>query len=381
MSVQVRVIAPILLLSAACGRPTPQFEQVIIDPVETSPAKPYGKAIGDLNGDGFNDLFISSAQNGGMQAYLYPQWTKIAIRDSGSWSEDCMVLDIDDDGDSDIVNGNQNGLFWYENPLSSGSHWIEHLIGSDGANIHDLVAADLNGDNRMDVAVRYEKEYERPVTLFYSETPETWQVHDHTNKTQLRGEGLATADLDGDGDNDLIIGNVWLENQGQGMKWVEHEYAENLPEQLIIAVADLDLNGNMDIIVAPQSNQTGNLSWFSAPAKETGTWHEHVLQEQVSHMHGLGIADFNSDGHPDIHTSTRHDHPTENDPVSIWYSDGKPKPSFKEQVLSHQGSHFSKIGDVDRDGDPDIFGANWGSAEGGVEILLWRNLICIIFLI
>jgi hypothetical protein len=42
------------------------FECVVVDSAPSSPAKPYGKAIGDLSGDGQPDLFVSSANGDGM---------------------------------------------------------------------------------------------------------------------------------------------------------------------------------------------------------------------------------------------------------------------------------------------------------------------------
>ena len=48
--------------------------------------------------------------------------------------------------------------------------------------------------------------------------------------------------------------------------------------------------------------------------------------------------------------------------TAVWLSDGKPEPDFTEQVLAITGSDFSKTGDVDQDGDLDIFGANWSGS-------------------
>ena len=71
------------------------FNCVVVDSACSSPAKPYGKAIGDLSGDGQPDLFISSANDDGMNWYQYPDWKKYIIRKSGSWSEDCQIADLD----------------------------------------------------------------------------------------------------------------------------------------------------------------------------------------------------------------------------------------------------------------------------------------------
>jgi hypothetical protein len=35
-----------------------QFESVVVDSAGSSPAKPYGKVMRDINGDGQPDLFI-----------------------------------------------------------------------------------------------------------------------------------------------------------------------------------------------------------------------------------------------------------------------------------------------------------------------------------
>ncbi len=353
-----------------------QFECVVIDSAYTAPSKPYGKAVGDMDGDGQPDLFISSANGDGMYWYQYPDWEKETIRSAGSWSEDCQISDIDNDGDNDVVNGNKQGLFWYENPLGTNNSWKEHFIGSDGTNIHDLEIADLNGDDMLDVVIRFEKENQKPVTMFLQNDPDDWMVVSNTNSSYKKGEGLATGDLDGDGDIDLALGNVWLENSGNGKKWQEHIYSIEMPEQMILKIADLDLDGRMEIIAAPQSSQTGKLAWYKAGEDRNTLWTEHIVANNITRMHGLGVADFNNDGILDIHTSVRHDNPGEQDNVSIWISNGETVPGFLEYVVDDRGSHFSKIGDIDQDGDIDILGANWSGHDNlHSDVLLWRNLI------
>ena len=363
------------LLIIAC-RNEIRFKMTIIDPAESSPAKPYGKAMGDINGDGQSDLLVSSAAGEGMYWYDYPEWTRKAIRTTGSWSEDCQIADIDNDGDNDVINGNKEGLFWYENQMDTGSDWKEHYIGSDGTNIHDLEVADLNSDGKKDFAIRYEKENKRPVIVFLQVNPEKWKEVTNTNTTNLKGEGLALGDLDGDFDIDIAIGNVWLENSADGNKWTEHQYFRDMPEQLILKIADIDMDGWPEIIAAPQSSQTGDLAWYKAGTDRNPLWAEHIIEDNITRMHGLGVSDFNLDGFPDIHTSVRHDKPGERHPVSIWISNGDDVPGFTKQVIANTGSHFSKIGDIDSDGDLDIFGANWsGENDLRADVILWRNLL------
>ena len=205
-------------------------------------------------------------------------------------------------------------------------------------------------------------------------SPYEWIAVTNTNISHKKGEGLALGDLDGDADVDMALGEIWLENGGDGTAWKEHTYADGMPEQMILKIADVDHDGEPDIIAAPQSSQAGKLAWYAADKNKYLSWTEHTIKSNVSRMHGLSTVDFNNDGYLDIHTSIRHDHPGNQDHVSIWLSNGEPEPAFREQILAKTGSHFSKTGDVDQDGDVDIFGANWsGPVDHHADILLWRN--------
>jgi len=57
-------IAAILLITATGLWAKIPFRHVILDPRESAPAKPYGKAIGDISGDGKVDALAFSASDG-----------------------------------------------------------------------------------------------------------------------------------------------------------------------------------------------------------------------------------------------------------------------------------------------------------------------------
>lgn len=287
--------------------------------------------------------------------------------------------DIDRDGDVDVICGNKQGLLWYENPLiPSGDPrkggWKAHKIGSDGANVHDLELGDLNGDKKVDVVIRYEKENDRSVRVYLQETATSFIEITSVNSSNKKAEGLGLGDIDHDGDIDLALGNIWCENNGSGTKWTEHSYAAGLPDQLMIRVGDVNEDRKNEIVICPQSSKSGPLAWFSSSNPE-GSWTKHIIVSSVNRMHGLALADFNKDGRLDIHTSLRHDRSGSNDRISIWINSGASNPRFTEQVLANSGSHFSKVGDIGGDGDIDIIGANWSSsAPNGAPIELWENL-------
>ena len=164
---------------------------------------------------------------------------------------------------------------------------------------------------------------------------------------------------------------IWCENNGHGTEWIEHIYSDGMTSQMIIQVADINQDDKNEIIVSPQSSGSNIFGWFSRGSSATDMWIKHIIKSPVSHMHGLGVGDFNNDGNLDLHTSLRHDLSGSNDDISIWLSDGNSSPVFTEQILATTGSHFSKVGDIGSDGDPDIIGANWSGID---PFELWENL-------
>ncbi len=115
----MRAFLLLLMAMAAVGAPPAgaqglAFEHEVIDPA--NPSDPHCKTLGDINGDGFPDALAASSSGDGMYWYEYPDWTKHAIRGSGSWTTDMQTADIDGDGDPDVIIPNSSGLQWYENP-------------------------------------------------------------------------------------------------------------------------------------------------------------------------------------------------------------------------------------------------------------------------
>ena len=121
ISLEPMVIALfVFIASAARGV---DFEHVVID-------KNIGgrTTIGDIDGDGFNDIVIHTwSSNRGKQNdgkigwYKYPNWRRYSIVDSGHiFGDGILAVDLDKDGDNDIVTAkgsdNEAGVVWYENP-------------------------------------------------------------------------------------------------------------------------------------------------------------------------------------------------------------------------------------------------------------------------
>jgi hypothetical protein len=209
------------------------------------------------------------------------------------------------------------------------------------------------------------------VYLWRQETGDAWT---HRIIECPHGEGLALGDIDRDGDQDVVIGGIWFENDGRILDglWQTHRFCAWHPSASV-EIADINGDGRPDVVLSP-SELKGNwhrLSWFEAPADfRQGSWAEHVMVDRIECViHGLATGDFNGDGNIDVAISEMHqgDDPDE---VVLFISRDKGA-TWDRQILSTQGSHGIQAGDIGGDGDVDLIGANWSGPFQPVE--LWEN--------
>ena len=145
----------VLSVRYAGGEPPPEpdpptFEHTIID----SGGK--GRvAIGDINGDGYNDFALHTWRKD-ISWYRYPNWEKYIIAsDRNIRGDEITIVDLDGDGDNDIVgayNDDGKNVYWFENPGGTGVLWPRHDVSRRKRGMFDLlVARDMNSDGLIDL--------------------------------------------------------------------------------------------------------------------------------------------------------------------------------------------------------------------------------------
>jgi hypothetical protein len=368
------------------------FRRIVVD--ASGPKDPWGKAIGDLDGDGFPDLIAGGHGTearglvtrigekigirkyeesvGELVWYRNPTWQRNLISKEYRFSTDHEVADIDGDGRADVVSLTGSHLIWFRNP-----DWKPFII--DTRALHDIEVADFDGDGDFDIVARNQSgfnHYDGDRLHFYrQESPEHWV---HFSIPIPHGEGLKAADVNGDGRTDVVVNHFWYENPGavrSDVPWEGRAYGRTWEwPDVSIDVADINGNGLPDIVLTPSEpeGQAYRISWFEAPEREDGEWIEHVIDHETETVHHfVGAHDMDNDGRIDIVTAQMHQG-EDPDEVSIFWNLGKGL-NWSKEVISSTGSHNMRAVDFDKDGDIDLFGANWSGPRQAIE--LWENQI------
>jgi hypothetical protein len=271
------------------------------------------------------------------------------------------------------------GVVWFENPGPQGeptkAPWEPHVV--ENRRGHDLLAADLDGDSKVDLVMRDQSAFGsksgHSIFLYKQIIPTQWTMR------ELRcgqGEGIQVADIHADGKPDIVIGGSWFENSGDVLQgpWTEHVFTAqwNYPHTKV-AVGDLNGDGRLDIVLAPAELKGGShrIAWYEAPADpQAGNWKQHVIEEPVETViHALAVADFDGDTKLDVAAARMHQgrNPQE---VVVYLNTGGGR-NWTRQAIASTGSHDIVAADLDGDGRPDILGANHGGPFQPVE--LWLN--------
>jgi len=374
------------------------FKEIIVDENPLQPDRVTDIEIVDINSDGRPDLWFSGTKIAidERQSAWYERGDDAWIRHTpfpgpslgGNWG------DVDGDGDMDLITGQDrnsvrtgnHALVWMENPLRDGGDpgydvWAIHKIHSDPADPAELHTGyvdaqgqyvrqlDLNGDGRLDLVIAAFKQ-----TLWYLPGPADpktgpWRFYKIAESRYSQG-GAAIADLDADGNLDIVWGRCWYENPGRPtvIPWSRHLIAPGWPDESNVAIGDLDRDGWMDVVLAAQATGHG-LTWYRNPGRDIrGQWLKFRVISGWKGLHSCQVADFDGDGDLDIFTAQIHSQPDQRVAV-IENLDGRGR-QWEPHILSTVGSHNAKVGDLDNDGDIDIAGKN---DEADIRPRVWIN--------
>jgi VCBS repeat protein len=347
-----------------------------------------GHAAADVDGDGDVDVVTTPTAPGPLYWFENTDghgaaWARrtIATLPSGVEVRDVTAADVDGDGDVDVMAplGSPVAMgraVWYENADGAGTAWIERTIGTIGPLAYQVVAADVDGDGDQDAAsvsfygneVVWYRNQSIHRTAFFIQQPDIVVGP----ATSTSGIHLTPADLDGDGDLDVVsglLGDVefsWQENVGgAGSAWVRHVILTTSGRIDGAPAADLDGDGDLDVATAPQSaltafhNGGGGASWTPTPIAPIPLF-------QI--RKGPRIVDVDGDGDTDVVAADGAGYLANR---LMWFENAGDGVTWTPRtVASAVVFGLGRTPDVDGDGDPDLLailnsGTVWYESVGG----------------
>jgi hypothetical protein len=226
-----------------------------------------------------------------------------------------------------------------------------------------VVAADLNDDGRPDLAVANGSSNDVTVLLGngaggFSAAP--------GSPVEVGGApgALVAADLNGDGRPDLAVANspleVLLGNDAGGFSAAPGSPVRVAGGPLSVTTADLNADGKVDLVVPAYENVItillGDGSGRFAPAPGSPI--------AVGSVPSVAVADFNGDGKPDLAVA-------DSKKVSILPGNGDGRFGAARTVLAETGLDFFgllAVADFNRDGKPDLAVTLVASDENTIQV-------------
>jgi hypothetical protein len=231
--------------------------------------------------------------------------------------------------------------------------------GEPGPSIVNVNVTDLDQDGRADVLVC--EDIRRTVSWIHREgdgwvetvlavtgTPGRTQVYDHDKDGDL---DVLVAVLGGLLPSEQLVGAVvLLENQG-GEHFAARTLVTGLPRTSDARAADLDGDGDFDVVVAGFGFiNAGEISWFEQRGKHE--WVRHVVQQIPGAIH-VPVVDLDRDGDMDFVALIAQD----SEKVVAFLNDGHGVFAAQEVWAAGTptfGAAGLEMADLDRDGDTDF---------------------------
>jgi hypothetical protein len=264
--------------------------------------------------------------------------------------------------------------------------WKRHVIKNSGANQHhDQVFADFKGLGRAQLA--FWNQGSKTIFLAkIPDDPrhtEPWPYQpifsgnagEGAQGAAFYAEGMDAYDVDGDGRVDLLAGNYWF-------KYEANDTFKPIKVGPIggrIKAGKFKPGKYPQIVIGP-GDGSGPLTMYECTGDPTDSaaWKGHkLLDRDLIHGHTLDVADIDGDGNLDILAAeqgkwTRGPAPLDNPNASAFILYGDGHGNFRTvQIDKGEGWHDGKIADFDGDGDMDLLQKPYAWSAPRVD--LWLN--------
>ena len=244
----------------------------------------HGLAVGDVNGDGLEDVYV--CHPAGIPNQLFIQNADGTVTDHAKssgvdWLDStasALFVDLDNDDDQDLVLGMLSHLLIMKNEGDS-TFRRAYTTKSQGV-ITSLACADYDNDGYLDIYVCcyevpgigplpfHDANNGCPNTLFRNDG--NWVFNDKTHVAGLNENNARFTwaacweDFDNDGDLDLYVANdygrncLYKNSNGKFADIANSSGVEDIASGMSVSFGDYDHDGRMDLYVGNMFSSAGN---------------------------------------------------------------------------------------------------------------------------
>ncbi len=379
-SVMLPGIAAVLCLSQIHAQ---SFEETSFPDLTTTPTASRSANFVDVNGDGWDDIFITNGPASGQDNMLYINntdgtFTTVSSDDivsDGDRSDGASFADADNDGDLDAfvvtfgANGQGKKNYFYRNN-GDGTFTYEPNIAMGIPLTYSEMATwiDANDDQFLDL---YFTNSVGSLTNLYFENQGDGSFAAVTNLTITNeakpSRSVDWIDYDGDGDCDLFVTN----ENNQTNTLYRNDGADDFVQINNLAIVqdmknsagsswgDIDNDGDFDLFVANYANGGQSNQLF---INNGGTFTEDVASEvasAVTNSFGSSFGDVDNDGDLDLFVCNAYLAGQTTNFLYINDGAGNFTLDTNSDLANHQGWTFgAAFGDFDNNGWLDVLLAN-----------------------
>lgn len=298
--------------------------------VAFAPHLDVGAALGDLTGNGRPDVVVGQGL-GETDIYWFElpddprgRWKRHLLTNRFEKYHDIAVADVDDDGNAEVIGLSQGSetLFYYDVPADPyQSPWPDSCLNivDRGCRMEGLEIVDLDEDGRTEIVAG--------TNVYRQDAASASGWSSEPIATGWDDTRVAVADLDGDGDLEVVFAEgdspeygthpgrvAWFDPPA----WEPHFLKEDLFCPHSLQVTDFSGDGLPDIYVAEMGlgkNEAPRHYLFRN--RGDGTFEEELVASGVE-THEATAVDLNGDGRVDLVGKSY----APNHHVDVWYNEG-----------------------------------------------------------
>jgi hypothetical protein len=372
-SARVVFLAVLVGAAAALLGAQPAGAQFTTNEINTNVTRARSVFAADVDGD--DDIDVLSAESFERDTDIIAwfendgsgNFTGRVIRNDADDVRRVHAADVDGDDDIDVLSAEEDDddIFWYENDGNDNPSFTDRRITSNADGATSVFTADVDGDGATDVLSAAEN----------GSGSIDWYENDGTSNPSFTTRNIGSlsgatsvyaADLDGDGDPDVIAGN-WDNNETPKVVWYENKVdadgsfgpaqtilstSGNESDQRDVHAADVDGDGDTDVLSA--SHQNDAINWYENDG--SGNFTTHNITTSADDARGVYTADVDGDGHTDVVSASSVD-----DKIAWYENDGASDPSFTAHTITTDALSARGVyaADVDGDGHTDVLSASY----------------------